>query len=736
MQAAIKTVYSQTSRRTGNIFVSSYNPLHQVLFQNTYQLQQQKSSGLYKFNNRRFSNIEGEIQEQAQKPVQKNSGEEVQEERKQRKYYNRRDSNINSYYKRQESLDSQQLTREQDVYRYGGSTAVRKSSKIVNIISEVSDRMDKCGEDVEEYVHILYFITRLSEFEMLNKIQADKKFKFVRKTIDLAVEQIEQMHIMNLMRVFGDLITIDPAISLANRMTQMISNPEYKLNAVQAQRILHYIARSHAPRLYSQMYLAIGERILQETITFGTQDEIKQKVKLFQSCLDCERKTYLRLWEVVSKLQREILGRVNEMSQLDMIKVVEAAKYMRPHAQQIILQTCQEYVAIQLNDPRNNRTNLMYLGIRFYGAVLKYEEILNPINNPITQVPTFQRLDMGLLSEYLDIIMKNQKLLTDYEQTTVSQIDFTRMLGILDFVFSNKEALNSSNFTPNPDKVIHFLIEALIGHYDRLAFAMSSETSRKFAKVFANKIFANPKDQYERDQLKRIQDVCIKYIKLDATRLKFIVQGLEIFDALGIIKNENRKQLLINLREALRKPELRSIDTLYMIKMYPINIKSKAYESMLLNLYQRFAEKGFKQNMVFESSIFLQLTSENVPQELIDVCQPILDKFQMGKVGSKGLNLLLDELNQRFRQLTFTNHYKVLQMLNNQEDIDRVQSTVLQCYLDNLDQRFDLSNKKKNKIPQQIQETTLIQQEVDKLVQINKKMKKNTSWDKIQAHNL
>ena len=78
------------------------------------------------------------------------------------------------------------------------------------------------------------------------------------------------------------------------------------------------------------------------------------------------------------------------------------------------------------------------------------------------------------------------------------------MLGILDFVFSNKEALNSSNFTPNPDKVIHFLIEALIGHYDRLAFAMSSETSRKFAKVFANKIFANPKDQYERDQLKRI----------------------------------------------------------------------------------------------------------------------------------------------------------------------------------------------------------------------------------------
>lgn len=81
--------------------------------------------------------------------------------------------------------------------------------------------MEQC-RDIEDNVNILYFLVRLSDFEMANKIEALKKAQFVKTTISMAVENAETMHIMNLMRVFGDSITFDPSINLANKIMELV----------------------------------------------------------------------------------------------------------------------------------------------------------------------------------------------------------------------------------------------------------------------------------------------------------------------------------------------------------------------------------------------------------------------------------------------------------------------------------------------------------------------------------
>lgn len=103
------------------------------------------------------------------------------------------------------------------------------------------------------------------------------------------------------------------------------------------------------------------------------------------------------------------------------------------------------------------------MGIRFYGAVLKYEDV-------------FKKLDLQLLGDYMSLILSNSKMLSELEQTNVSSIDFTRLLNILEFYAANRDELNAIKANPSPKTLINFLSETLIAHYNRLAFTMNSES--------------------------------------------------------------------------------------------------------------------------------------------------------------------------------------------------------------------------------------------------------------------
>ena len=45
-------------------------------------------------------------------------------------------------------------------------------------------------------------------------------------------------------------------------------------------------------------------------------------------------------------------------------------------------------------------------------------------------------------------------------------------------------------------------------------------------------------------KLDKTAEIAIRYIKMEATQIRFLCNGLEIFEALDIVKHENRRQLL------------------------------------------------------------------------------------------------------------------------------------------------------------------------------------------------
>lgn len=82
----------------------------------------------------------------------------------------------------------------------------------------------------------------------------------------------------------------------------------------------------------------------------------------------------------------------------------------------------------------------------------------------------------------------------------------------------------------------------------------------------------------------KIAEITIKFIKHEASDIKYICNGLEVFELLGIIKNEERKALLLKLRQALQKEALKIADITNLIKSYP-KIKSRAYEQLIEQFY-------------------------------------------------------------------------------------------------------------------------------------------------------
>ena len=137
-----------------------------------------------------------------------------------------------------------------------GSTAIRKSSKIREIVDEFGRRVPQIT-DKEDLVNYCYFLARLQDFDIASRLERQHKNDLVARGIESTVRNAEKMEFENVLRFFADATQIDPAIPLANKILDMIKfNQNKQLNEKEASnhwKILRYILRSKNPRLYMSL---------------------------------------------------------------------------------------------------------------------------------------------------------------------------------------------------------------------------------------------------------------------------------------------------------------------------------------------------------------------------------------------------------------------------------------------------------------------------------------------------
>ena len=91
-------------------------------------------------------------------------------------------------------------------------------------------------------------------------------------------------------------------------------------------------------------------------------------------------------------------------------------------------------------------------------------------------------------------------------------------------------------------------------------------------------------------KLDKIAEIAIRYIKMEATQIRILCSGLEIFEALDIVKHENRRQLLGMIKASIEKDEFKIKDILHLVRLYPSKIRTKAVEQLVEIAIQKILE--------------------------------------------------------------------------------------------------------------------------------------------------
>ena len=88
----------------------------------------------------------------------------------------------------------------------------------------------------------------------------------------------------------------------------------------------------------------------------------------------------------------------------------------------------------------------------------------------------------------------------------------------------------------------------------------------------------------------------MKYDKTDATSLRFLCNGLEVFEALDIVKHESRRIILGKIKVTIQKDQIKIKDLLYLISLYPNKIKTKAFEQLVELALTKSIERNLMPN--------------------------------------------------------------------------------------------------------------------------------------------
>jgi predicted nucleotidyltransferase len=103
---------------------------------------------------------------------------------------------------------------------------------------------------------------------------------------------------------------------------------------------------------------------------------------------------------------------------------------------------------------------------------------------------------------------------------------------------------------------------------------------------------------------------------MEATQIRFLCSGLEIFEALDIVKHENRRQLLGMIKTTIEKDEFKIKDILYLVRLYPSKIRTKAVEQLVEIAIQKILEQNLLPNIDHQLIFIAQLTKQGVSPKI------------------------------------------------------------------------------------------------------------------------
>jgi hypothetical protein len=186
-------------------------------------------------------------------------------------------------------------------------------------------------------------------------------------------------------------------------------------------------------------------------------------------------------------------------------------------------------------DAKDYDSTLLFFLIRFWGNFL---QIAN--SDKILNEELFKQSLEALKS---NIHSLNELSADGATETSkyISERDLRNVLQILDFCVKH-------NFFPSASHVKELMNELLID-FDHNAYKYKPESQEKFIEL-ARKIYRN-----DIRKLEKTAEIAIKYIKTDSTQLRYLCNGLEVFEALDIVKHESRRLLLGKIKSILQKDE-------------------------------------------------------------------------------------------------------------------------------------------------------------------------------------
>lgn len=135
------------------------------------------------------------------------------------------------------------------------------------------------------------------------------------------------------------------------------------------------------------------------------------------------------------------------------------------------------------------------------------------------------------------------------------------------------------------------VLKELITVYDKNSFKYKPENIEYFITVH-RKVFGDDLANFN-----KLAEISLRNIKSEAQTLKYLCHGLEIFEALGIVKHETRRVLLGKTKTAIAKESFRFKDLIHLTHAYPNKIKTKAFEQLVELALQKMISKSLQPNV-------------------------------------------------------------------------------------------------------------------------------------------
>jgi len=192
---------------------------------------------------------------------------------------------------------------------------------------------------------------------------------------------------------------------------------------------------------------------------------------------------------------------------------------------------------------------------------------------------------------------------------------------------------------------------------------MSPQNQEHFVNL-AKKVYKNLPKKWD-----KVVDISIKHVRTEATNLKILCYGLEMFETLDIVKHESRRLLLGKIKSIIDKDMFKIREIIYLISLYPSKIRTRAFEQLIELALNKIISKNLVQSVDYQVMILTSLTKSGISERIQEIIRPL-----------KVLNMLLDHCCVNFSKMDATNHIFILKFFEYQKELPKIQRELLVRY--------------------------------------------------------